>query len=156
MSLMMDRLSSIAASDASVLLLGETGTGKKLVARTLHDRSSRHGKSFVTVNCASWPDTLLEAELFGPEMSCNTGGGARRGGRLAAAHGGTLLLDWVGDLSIALQARLLRALEAHAIEPVGDERVDRGRCPGHSSRRRTAISDRWSGPGCSGRISTIV
>ena len=117
MCLMMDRLNSIAASDATLLLVGETGTGKKLVARTLHDRSPRHGKPFVTVNCAL-PDTLLEAELIGPERGAS-GGGARPAGRLAAAHGGTLLLDEVGDLSIALQARLLRVLEDHASEPVG-------------------------------------
>ena len=118
MCLMMDRLNTIAASDASVLLLGEAGTGKELVARTLHDRSSRHGKPFVAVNCASLPDPLLEAELFGPERGAS-GGGAPRAGRLAAAHGGTLLLDEVGDLSIALQARLLRVLEHHPIEPLG-------------------------------------
>ena len=116
---MMDRLNTIAASDASVLLLGETGTGKELVARALHDRSPRHGKPFVAVNCASFPDTLLEAELFGHERGAFTGAVARRAGRFAAAHGGTLLLDEVGDMSIALQAKLLRVLEERAIEPLG-------------------------------------
>ena len=116
---MMDRLNTIAASDASVLLLGETGTGKELVARALHDRSPRHGKPYVAVNCASFPDTLLEAELFGHERGAFTGAVARRAGRFAAAHGGTLLLDEVGDMSIALQVKLLRVLEDHAIEPLG-------------------------------------
>jgi two-component system, NtrC family, response regulator AtoC len=118
---MMDRLNTIAASDASVLLLGETGTGKELVARALHDRSPRHGKPFVAVNCASFPDTLLEAELFGHERGAFTGAVARRAGRFAAAHGGTLLLDEVGDMSIALQVKLLRVLEDHVIEPLGTD-----------------------------------
>lgn len=94
-SRMMDRLRTIAASDAPVLILGETGTGKELVARTLHERSPRHGKAFVAVNCASLPDTLPEA------------------------GGGTLLLDHVGDMSTAAQVKLLRVLEEHAIEPLG-------------------------------------
>ena len=127
---MMDRLNTIAASDASVLLLGETGTGKELVARALHDRSPRHGKPFVAVNCASFPDTLLESELFGHERGAFTGAVARRTGRFGAAHGGTLLLDEVGDMSIALQIKLLRVLEEHAIEPLGTNNLDPGRRPG--------------------------
>ena len=116
---MMDHLNTIAASDAPVLLRGETGTGKELIARALHDRSLRHGKPFVAVNCASFPDTLLEAELFGHERGAVTGAVARRTGRFAAAHGGTLLLDEVGDMSTALQVKLLRVLEEHTVEPLG-------------------------------------
>src|SRR5580765_3892634 len=116
---LMDRLNTIAASDAPVLLLGETGTGKELIARALHDRSPRHGKPFVAINCASFPDTLLEAELFGHERGAFTGAVARRAGRFAAAHGGTLLLDEVGDMSTALQVKLLRVLEEHTVEPLG-------------------------------------
>jgi len=116
---MMDRLNTIAASDAPVLLLGETGTGKELIARALHDRSPRHLKPFVAVNCASFPDSLLEAELFGHERGAFTGAVARRAGRFAAAHGGTLLLDEVGDMSTALQVKLLRVLEEHVVEPLG-------------------------------------
>ena len=116
---MMDRLNTLAANDAPVLLLGETGTGKELVARALHDRSPRHGKPFVAVNCASFPDTLLEAELFGHERGAFTGAVARRAGRFAAANGGTLLLDEVGDMSTAAQVKLLRVLEEHTVEPLG-------------------------------------
>jgi DNA-binding NtrC family response regulator len=116
---MMDRLNTIATSDAPVLLRGETGTGKELIARALHDRSPRHGKPFVAVNCASFPDTLLEAELFGHERGAFTGAIARRAGRFQAAHGGTLLLDEVGDMSPTLQVKLLRVLEQHVIEPLG-------------------------------------
>ena len=116
---MMDRLNAIAARDASVLLLGEIGTGKDLVARTLHDRSPRRGKPFVGVNCSAFPDRLLETELFGDERSALAGAGARRSGRFAAANGGTLLLEEVGDMSTALQGKLLRVLETRAIEPRG-------------------------------------
>jgi DNA-binding NtrC family response regulator len=116
---LMDRLNTIACSDAPVLLLGETGTGKELVARALHDRSPRRSGPFVAVNCASFPDSLLEAELFGHERGAFTGAISRRGGRFQAAHGGTLLLDEVGDMSTAAQVKLLRVLEEHTVEPLG-------------------------------------
>jgi DNA-binding NtrC family response regulator len=116
---MMDRLNAIAARDVSVLLLGETGTGKDLAARTINDRGPRRGKPFVAVNCAAFPDRLLEAELFGDERSARAGAGARPSGRFAAAHGGTLLLEDVGDMSTAVQDKLLRVLETRAIEPLG-------------------------------------
>ena len=116
---LMDRLNTIASSDAPVLLLGETGTGKELVARALHDRGPRRGKPFVAVNCASFPDTLLEAELFGHERGAFTGAVGRRAGRFQAAHGGTLLLDEVGDMSTVAQVKLLRVLEEHVVEPLG-------------------------------------
>jgi DNA-binding NtrC family response regulator len=116
---MMARLNTIATSHASVLLLGETGTGKELVAHALHNRSPRNRKPFVAVNCASFPDTLLEAELFGHERGAFTGATTRREGRFRAAHGGTLLLDEVGDMSPAAQAKLLRVLQEQVIEPLG-------------------------------------
>jgi len=116
---LMDRLNTIASSDAPVLLLGETGTGKELIARALHDRGPRRGKPFVAINCASFPDTLLEAELFGHERGAFTGAVARRAGRFQAAHGGTLLLDEVGDMSTAAQVKLLRVLEERTVEPLG-------------------------------------
>ena len=116
---LMDRLNTIASSDAPVLLLGETGTGKELVARALHDRGPRRGKPFVAVNCASFPDTLLEAELYGHERGAFTGAVGRRAGRFQAAHGGTLLLDEVGDMSTVAHVKLLRVLEEHVVEPLG-------------------------------------
>jgi DNA-binding NtrC family response regulator len=116
---LMDRLNAIASRDAPVLLLGETGTGKEQIARVLHDRSPRRSKPFVAVDCAFFPDTLLEAELFGTERRASTGAATRRAGRFQAAHGGTLLLDEVGDLSAAAQVKLLRVLETQTVEPPG-------------------------------------
>jgi two-component system response regulator AtoC len=114
-----DRVNTIAASHASVLVLGESGTGKELIARALHERGTRRNKAFVTVNCAAFPDTLLEAELFGHERGAFTGAVSRREGRFRAAHGGTLLLDEVADMSPAAQAKLLRVLQEGTIEPLG-------------------------------------
>jgi two-component system response regulator AtoC len=114
-----DRLNTIASSDASVLITGETGTGKELVARALHDRGPRRSKPFVAINCAAFPDTLLEAELFGYERGAFTGAVGRRQGRFSAAHGGTLLLDEVGDMSLSAQVKLLRVLQEQTFEPLG-------------------------------------
>jgi DNA-binding NtrC family response regulator len=114
-----DRLNTIATSHASVLLCGESGTGKELIARALHERGTRRNKPFVAINCAAFPDTLLEAELFGHERGAFTGAVSRREGRFRAAHGGTLLLDEVADMSPAAQAKLLRVLQEGTIEPLG-------------------------------------
>ncbi|HET6279988.1 MAG TPA: sigma-54 dependent transcriptional regulator [Polyangia bacterium] len=122
---MMTRLNTIAGSDAPVLLLGETGTGKELVAHALHDRGPRRGKPFVTINCAAFPDTLLEAELFGYERGAFTDALVRRDGRFRAANGGTLLLDEVGDMSPAAQAKLLRVLQEGTVEPLGTNQTIR-------------------------------
>jgi DNA-binding NtrC family response regulator len=116
---LMDRVGTIATSHAPVLITGESGTGKELVARALHERGSRRGKPFVAVNCAAFPDTLLEAELFGHERGAFTGAVRRREGRFRAAHGGTLLLDEVAEMSPAAQAKLLRVLQEGTIEPLG-------------------------------------
>jgi transcriptional regulator with PAS, ATPase and Fis domain len=116
---LMDRVNTIATSHAPVLLQGESGTGKELVARALHDRGARHGKPFIAVNCAAFPDTLLEAELFGHERGAFTGAVRRRDGRFRAAHGGTLLLDEVAEMSLPAQAKLLRVLQEGSIEPLG-------------------------------------
>ncbi|HJZ87265.1 MAG TPA: sigma-54 dependent transcriptional regulator [Polyangia bacterium] len=116
---MLARLSSMAQSDAPVLIIGESGTGKELVARTLHDRGARNGKSFVAVNCAAFPETLLEAELFGHERGAFTGAMRKRDGRFKAADGGTLLLDEIGEMPLPAQAKLLRVLEEGTIEPLG-------------------------------------
>jgi DNA-binding NtrC family response regulator len=116
---LMDRVNTIATSHAPVLIRGESGTGKELIARALHERGARRGKPFVAVNCAAFPDTLLEAELFGHERGAFTGAVRRREGRFRAAHGGTLLLDEVAEMSLPAQAKLLRVLQEGTIEPLG-------------------------------------
>ena len=113
------QLHRAAESDATVLLEGESGTGKELFARTLHALSSRNDGPFVAINCAAIPDTLLETELFGYEKGAFTGAAARKPGRFELAHRGTLFLDEIGDLPLALQAKILRALEEKQFERVG-------------------------------------
>ncbi|HKH74022.1 MAG TPA: sigma-54 dependent transcriptional regulator [Vicinamibacterales bacterium] len=113
------QLHRAAATDATVLLEGESGTGKELFARALHVLSSRNDGPFVAINCAAIPDTLLETELFGYEKGAFTGAGARKPGRFELAHRGTLFLDEIGDLPLALQAKILRALEEKQFERVG-------------------------------------
>jgi two-component system response regulator AtoC len=116
---LLDRIDTIAQSDAPVLITGESGTGKELVARTLHERSTRRAKAFVAVNCAAFPETLLEAELFGHERGAFTGAVKRRDGRFKAADGGTLLLDEIAEVPLAAQAKLLRVLQEGTVEPLG-------------------------------------
>jgi two-component system response regulator AtoC len=114
-----DRIDTIAQSDAPVLITGESGTGKELVARTLHERSARRAKPFIAVNCAAFPETLLEAELFGHERGAFTGAVKRRDGRFKAADGGTLLLDEIAEVPLPAQAKLLRVLQEGTVEPLG-------------------------------------
>ncbi|MBI4410607.1 MAG: sigma-54-dependent Fis family transcriptional regulator [Gemmatimonadetes bacterium] len=111
----------VANSAATVLVRGESGTGKELLARALHERSDRAHGPFVTVNCAAIPEHLLESELFGHEKGAFTGAIGRRIGRFERASGGTLFLDEIGDMSMALQAKILRALQEREIERVGGE-----------------------------------
>ncbi len=119
-----DMIPSVAASPSTVLILGDTGTGKELIARTIHTCSPRKDKPFIAVNCAALPDTLLESELFGYKAGAFTGAGADKPGRFALARGGTLFLDEIGDISPALQIRLLRVLQERVYEPLGSTRSE--------------------------------
>jgi PAS domain S-box-containing protein len=110
---------AIAASPSTVLITGETGTGKELMARTVHALSRRSKGPFVALNCGALPDTLLESELFGYKAGAFTGATKDKPGRFALAKGGTLFLDEIGDVSPALQVRLLRVLQEHSFEPLG-------------------------------------
>ena len=116
------RLSRIATSDSSLLVTGETGTGKELVAELVHRNSSRRSKPFVSINCAAIPDNLLESELFGYERGAFTGADCAKQGKLKAAAGGTVFLDEIGDMTPYAQAKLLRVLETKQVEPLGSVR----------------------------------
>ncbi len=113
------QIEKIAAADVTVAILGETGTGKEVVARNLHRLSSRADAPFVAINCAAIPETLLESELFGHEKGAFTGASSRKIGRIEAADGGTLFLDEIGDMPLALQAKILRFLQERTFERLG-------------------------------------
>ncbi len=115
----LDIATQAAPSTATVLILGESGTGKELIARFIHSKSSRANGPFVAVNCAAIPESILEAELFGHERGAFTGATTRREGRFARARGGTLFLDEIGELSPAVQVKILRVLQEGEYEPVG-------------------------------------
>lgn len=119
----LDVANQAAPSTATVLILGESGTGKELIARYIHSKSARASGPFVAVNCAAIPESILEAELFGHERGAFTGAVARREGRFAKAAGGTLLLDEIGELSPAVQVKILRVLQEGEYEPVGGNTV---------------------------------
>ncbi|HEX3850060.1 MAG TPA: sigma-54 dependent transcriptional regulator, partial [Polyangiaceae bacterium] len=119
----LDVATQAAPSSATVLILGESGTGKELIARYIHSKSGRANGPFVGVNCAAIPESILEAELFGHERGAFTGAIAKREGRFARARGGTLFLDEIGELSPAVQVKILRVLQEGEYEPVGGHTV---------------------------------
>jgi formate hydrogenlyase transcriptional activator len=119
----LEQVDQVAGTDAPVLLLGETGTGKDLVARAIHDRSPRRGRPLVTINCAALPAALVESELFGYEKGAFTGALQRTLGRFEAAHGGSLFLDEIGELPLEAQAKLLRVLQKGELERLGSSRT---------------------------------
>ena len=109
----------VAPTDSTVLVLGETGTGKELIAHALHYNSPRSKKPFVKVSCAALPDSLIESELFGYEKGAFTGAHARKKGRFELAEGGTLFLDEIGDINLTTQVKLLRVLQEKEFERIG-------------------------------------
>src|SRR4051795_3715434 len=113
-------IETIAPTDATVMILGETGTGKELVARNLHDRSDRASRAFIPVNCGALPENLVESELFGHRKGAFTGADVNRKGLFEVANGGTLFLDEVGELDKSVQVKLLRFLESGEIRRVGE------------------------------------
>ena len=118
----LSQVSKVAPSDSTVLILGQTGTGKELIARAIHKRSRRAGRAFIGVNCGAIPTSLIASELFGHEKGAFTGATQRRLGRFEAANGGTIFLDEVGDLPPDIQIALLRVLQEREIERVGSDR----------------------------------
>jgi two-component system, NtrC family, nitrogen regulation response regulator NtrX len=122
MKKLLAQIERVAASETRVCILGETGTGKELVARAIHEKSPRHENAFITLNCAAVPAELIESELFGHEKGSFTGAAGRHVGKFEQAEGGTLFLDEIGDMPVSMQAKLLRVLEEGEVERVGGEK----------------------------------
>lgn len=122
MAELVDQAKLVADSDITVLIQGDTGTGKEVIAKAIHDASPRREKAFVPVNCSSFPEQLLESELFGHEKGAFTGAATRHEGLFQAANGGTLFLDEIGDMPLQLQVKILRVLQDFQVRPVGSTR----------------------------------
>ncbi len=122
MKKLITQIERVAASETRVCILGETGTGKELIARAIHEKSPRHDHPFVTLNCAAVPAELIESELFGHEKGAFTGAAVKHLGKFEQADGGTLFLDEIGDMPVAMQAKLLRVLEEGEVERVGGDK----------------------------------
>jgi two-component system, NtrC family, nitrogen regulation response regulator NtrX len=122
MTKLLAQIDKVAPSETRVCILGETGTGKELVARAIHEKSPRRENAFVTLNCAAVPAELIESELFGHEKGAFTGAAAKHLGKFEQADGGTLFLDEIGDMPVAMQAKLLRVLEENEVERVGGDK----------------------------------
>jgi len=122
MQRVIELIKAVAKSNATVLITGESGTGKELVAKAIHNYSYRFNKPFVAISCAALPENILESELFGHEKGSFTGAHIQRKGKFEQAHGGSLFLDEVGDMSLSAQAKVLRALQEHKISRVGSDK----------------------------------
>ena len=125
------QIRQVAPTPATVLLLGETGTGKEVMAQAIHDLSPRHQRRMIRVSCAAIPTALIESELFGREKGAYTGALSRQIGRFEAANQSTLFLDEIGDLPMEVQVKLLRVLQERVIERLGSTQPDQGRRPHH-------------------------
>jgi two-component system response regulator AtoC len=117
-----DLINHVAATDLNVVISGESGVGKEIVTRNLYFKSNRNGKPFVKINCAALPESLLESELFGYERGAFTGADQKKRGRFELAHGGVLMLDEIGDMSLPMQAKLLQVLQSGEFLPLGSEK----------------------------------
>jgi DNA-binding NtrC family response regulator len=125
MEQIIDRAERVAQTKSTVLITGETGTGKELIARAIHDRSAQRDMPLIKVNCAAIPESLLESELFGHVRGAFTGAATTKKGKFALADGGTIFLDEIGTISLAVQSKLLRVLQEREFEPLGAERTER-------------------------------
>jgi len=142
-------ITKVAPTQSTVLILGETGTGKELVARAVHDQSPRAAEPFVAINCGALPETLIESELFGHRKGAFTGADEHRVGLFEVANNGTIFLDEIGELPKAMQAKLLRVLESREIRRVGENRPTLWMC--ELFARRIATCRKWLRRGTSAK-----